>query len=268
MLQIPSLEFHLMHACNLSCQQCSHYSNLRLGGGVISTKDAESNYAVWSHRIQPKLFALLGGEPTLNPNLVDHVLLARKHWSKSKFMLVSNGFFLSKHPDLPKVLVETNCCLEISQHGKDEKYLEEFIKGTEILKEWSSKYPSLKIRTRQSHQGWMRQYNVSDDGKPIPYNSKAEEAYSVCMQKTCTQVYQQKLWKCPAIAYFQLLDKKMSLDKEWDLFRQYSALEGDCSEEALGDFFNTKAIPQCSLCPFNRESFQHPDPTISNQKLF
>ena len=267
MLKIPSLEFHVMHACNLFCQQCSHYSNLRLGGGVISIKDAEDNYTVWSHRIQPKLFALLGGEPTLNPNLLDHILLAKKHWNKSKLMLVSNGFFLSKHPDLPKVLVKTDCCLEISQHGKDQQYLDEFIKNTEILKEWMGAYPQLKIRTRQSHKGWMRQYHIADNGKPIPYSSKAEEAYSVCMQKTCTQIYKQKLWKCPAIAYFELLDKKMSLGKEWDLFRQYIPLDGDCSEETLHTFFNTKAISQCSLCPFNKESFQHPDPTISDQKL-
>ena len=268
MLSIKSLEFHVMHSCNLFCQQCSHYSNLKLGGGIISIEDAESNYEVWSHRIQPKLFALLGGEPTLNPKLVDHILLAKKYWPKSRLMLVSNGFFLNKHPDLPKILTETDCCLEISQHGKDEKYLEEFIKNIEILKDWINDYPKLKIKTRQSHVGWMRQYNIDNNGKPVPYNSKPEEAYSVCMQKTCTQVYKKKLWKCPAIAYFELLDKKMSLNKEWDIFRQYKPLNENCTDDDLNIFFETKEIPQCSLCPFNKERFQHPDPTINSQKLF
>lgn len=75
MLNINSLEFHIMHSCNLSCQQCSHYSNLKLGGGITSIQDAKENYDLWSSRVQPKVFALLGGEPTLNPNLIDHIYI-------------------------------------------------------------------------------------------------------------------------------------------------------------------------------------------------
>lgn len=267
MLTIPSLEFHIAHSCNLMCQQCSHYSNFRLGGGIIPVSEAEKNYIPWHQRIRPKLFAMLGGEPTLNPFLLDHIRLARKFWKKSKLMLVTNGFFLDKHEKLPEVLVECNCRLEISQHGKDENYLQQFIEKTEIIQSWIKDYPTLKIRVRQSHKGWMRQYNVID-GKPVPFNSDAQKAYSVCMQKTCTQVFQQKLWKCPAIAYFNLLDQKLGLNEQWDLFRQYNALNSDCSTEELESFFETKHIPQCSLCPFHREEFVHPDPTLRDQKLF
>ncbi len=29
---MPALEYHVAHGCNLSCQQCSHYSNFHLAG--------------------------------------------------------------------------------------------------------------------------------------------------------------------------------------------------------------------------------------------
>ncbi len=267
MLNIISLEFHVMHACNLFCQQCSHYSNLQIGGGIISLNSAENNYLLWYNRVQPTVFALLGGEPTLNPYLLDHILLAKKYWINSKLILVSNGFFLDKHPDLPKVLTETDCRLEISQHGTKENYLEKFNNSIEILKEWRLKYPELKVNIRQSHKGWIRQYNISDEGKPIPFNSNPEQSYSICMQKTCTQIYDNKLWKCPALAYFKLLDKKIKLNKEWDLFRTYNGLDYSCDDKELYEFFSTKEISQCSLCPSHKIRFAHPDPVNRDEQL-
>ena len=48
-----------------------------------------------------------------------------------------------------------------------------------------------------------------EDGKPVPFDSEPESAYRVCMQKTCTQLYQAKLWKCPALAYFNATRSKV-----------------------------------------------------------
>ena len=76
MIEIPALEYHLAHGCNLSCQQCSHYSNFRLAGKLPTPDDARREYSLWSHRIQPRRFALLGGEPLLNPHLIEHLRLA------------------------------------------------------------------------------------------------------------------------------------------------------------------------------------------------
>ncbi len=94
MIDIPALEFHLAHGCNLSCQQCSHYSNFHLAGQMPTPDDARREYSHWSHRIRPKRFALLGGEPLLNPHLIEHLRLARESWPDSDLMLVTNGFFL------------------------------------------------------------------------------------------------------------------------------------------------------------------------------
>lgn len=263
MQPIHILEYHLAHGCNLSCHQCSHYSNFKPQGVLPRTDDTEKEYQAWSNRLRPYTFALLGGEPTLNPYLTDHVYLARQYWPNSNLLLVSNGFFLKRHPELPSALMKNRCFLEISQHGITENYLKEFESCLEILKQWISDYPFLPVKIRMSHESWMRQYKM-ENGKPFPFSSDPKESYSICMQKNCTQLYSKKLWKCPAIAYFKLMEKKMNISnlKEWQLFRDYSACDPGCTEDELKKFLEKKEIPQCSLCPAEKEKFVHPDPTF------
>ncbi len=82
MIEIPALEYHVAHACNLSYQQCSHYSNFHLAGSMPTPEQASSKYATWSHRLRPKRFAFLGREPALNPRPVERVRIAREHWTR------------------------------------------------------------------------------------------------------------------------------------------------------------------------------------------
>lgn len=267
LLPIETLEYHVAHGCNLSCQQCSHYSNFRLGG-LLSVKQAREEYELWADRLRPELFALLGGEPALNPELVAHVRLAREYWPHSRLMLVSNGFFLDRHPELPKVLVDVDCCLDISKHGDSPEYLRQFHEGLETVHRWREKYPQLRYNLRHSHQGWMRQYRVVD-GQPQPYQSEPDAAYHVCMQKTCTQLYQGQLWKCPALAYYRLFETKLRLEtaEQWELFRQYAPCPPEADDATVRTFFAQRAISQCGLCPSQREHFVHPDPLLKDLPL-
>jgi organic radical activating enzyme len=264
MIRIPALEYHVAHGCNLSCQQCSHYSNFHLAGSMPTPEHARTEYAAWLHRLRPKRFALLGGEPALNPHLVEHVRVARESWPSSKLMLVSNGFFLHRFPELPQVLVDTKCQLEISQHGTHADYLERFQEVKSLVWSWREKYPTLRIRIRQSHKRWMRQYNIVD-GKPMPFDSKPEAAFKICMQKTCTQLHKSMLFKCPALAFFALLEKRLRLEAipQWQLFRDYQACSPDATDAEVQTFVATGSIPQCGLCPSRRIPFHHPDPTIT-----
>ncbi|MEL7267224.1 MAG: radical SAM protein, partial [Planctomycetota bacterium] len=158
MIELPALEYHLAHGCNLSCQQCSHYKNFRLAGAMPTPAEAEVEYEAWHHRIVPKRFALLGGEPMLNPKLIKHLLLAREYWPNSNLMLVTNGFFFDWHLDLPEILVEIDCRLEVSQQGTHDAYLLKFRKAKQTVWRWREEYPVIQIKIRQSHQGWMRQH--------------------------------------------------------------------------------------------------------------
>ena len=79
MIEIPNLEFHAAHACNLYCAQCSHYSNFH-AGGIVSVDEARANFDAWQGRLAPKQIAILGGEPTLNPELFKSSSLLVAHF--------------------------------------------------------------------------------------------------------------------------------------------------------------------------------------------
>jgi len=127
-----------------------------VAGKLPTVAEAEREYSQWSHRLQPTRFALLGGEPLLNPAILEHIRLARQHWSESDLMLVTNGFFLHRFPELPQILVDSKCRLEVSQHGTHEDYVARFQEVKSLVWSWREKYPELRIRIRQSHKGWMR----------------------------------------------------------------------------------------------------------------
>ncbi|XZE55835.1 radical SAM protein [Planctomycetaceae bacterium SH139] len=261
MIELPALEYHLAHGCNLSCQQCSHYSNFHVAGKMPTVEDAGADFANWSHRLKPRRFALLGGEPLLNPQILRHIRLARQHWPDSDLMLVTNGLFLHRFPDLPAVLLDTNCRLEVSQHGTHNDYVKRFREVKHLIWRWREDHPGIQIKIRQSHRGWMRQYNV-ENGKPVPFDSRPKAAFRTCMQRTCTQLHRGMLWKCPALAYFAQLEAKLNLHDlpRWQLFRDYKAIVAEATDDELRTFIETKAIPQCGLCPSHRTKFVHPNP--------
>ncbi len=266
MIQFRSLEFHAAHACNLYCAQCSHYSNHHTGG-IVSVEEAQENFDAWTNRLRPKKFAILGGEPTLNPDLCEILALGRHAFPGARKLLVTNGFFLDRHPDLPKVLCDNFYKLEISQHGTAPAYLERFQSVHDTVARYRRDFPRLNIGIRQSHIGWRRQYETPN-GSALPIISNPREAWNACIQKRCTQLYRKRLWKCPALAYFGLMEKKLRLENipTWQLFRDYQAIPPTATDAELKQFFALEQIPQCSLCPSQKIPLRHGDPTIAQRK--
>ena len=261
--RVRNLELHGSHACNLSCHGCSHLSDHGLPGGSITPEAAAEQFALWTPRLAPVQVSLVGGEPLLNKRIIELVEVTRAAWPDARGLLVTNGFFLDRHPGLPQALIDNNFRLDISQHGKKPNY----------IKQWRSKvapqiwrirreFPALKHVVRQSHRGWMSQYKW-EDGRPVPYESDPAEAHGVCMQRQCTQLHNGKLYKCPFLAYFPYFERKTSAQDVpgWQAFREYVPLDHTCSEVDLAAFLKDTPIPQCGSCPSKRYHFVHPDPT-------
>ncbi len=154
-IELPTLEYHRAYGCNISCQQCSHYSNFHFAGKLPTIDEADAAYSLWSHRLRPMRLALLGGEPLLNLAIIQHIQLARQRWAESELMLISNGFLLHRLPQLPDVLRETRCRLEVSQHGTHDAYLKRFRSMKQLAWRWRKQYRRLKIRIRRSHVGTL-----------------------------------------------------------------------------------------------------------------
>lgn len=118
----------------------------------------------------------------------------------------------------------------------------------------------------ESHKGWRQQYRMID-GKPMPFDSSPKAAWKICLQRSCTQLFQGHLWKCPALAYFATMERKLRLEAipAWHLFRDYKACPPTASDDVVREFFATREIPQCGLCPARKIPFHHQDPTNKEQ---
>ena len=256
-----SLEWHAIHSCNLSCGQCSHYSNMIKGKGP-TLADMKEQVTPWGSRLKPRKIVILGGEPLMNPEILDMIPLWRHTFKGAAKLIVSNGLLFHKMPELPRALHDNFFKLEVSQHGNEDDpiYWGKFQVALECIAKWRKDFPNLSISVRPSYQFWRRQYQVNE-GRPTPFDSEPRQAWETCIQKRCMQLYDGRLWKCPAIAYSGLAN----MHGDFPLFGQYEALTHTATDDELEMFLNTEHIPQCAHCPSKRIPVRHTDP--SNRRL-
>ncbi|MFM6991632.1 MAG: radical SAM protein [Rhodoferax sp.] len=245
---VRNLEVHLAHACNLACESCSHYSNFK-HSGVLALDDFEASLQHWHTRIEPQQFSLLGGEPTIHPQLPDFLYMARKYWPRSQLRLVTNGFFLHRHPELPKAIASVkNAALYLSLHHASPEYQAKLQPVFDLLKEWIRDH-GIKVHIYHSYKNWTRRYE-SANGTFEPYKDKAQrKSWEICPAKYCPQLFEGKIWKCAPLAYLEMQSNKLSLSSSWDAYRKYQPLTPECSDAELAAFFQKEDEPFCTMCP-------------------
>lgn len=258
MIECRNLELHVSHACNLACESCAHYSNQN-HKGVLPLETGREWLAAWSRRLMPRQFSLLGGEPCLNPRLADFVWLARETFPGSQIILVTNGFLLSRHPRLPVALHRTETALHISVHHESEEYQRRLAPVRELVADWECRW-KIDVRWRPSFGSWTRRYRgFGPDMKPYD-DGDPEASWRNCPAKWCLQLHEGKLWKCPAIAYLGMQDRKYGLGPEWRPYLGYEPLPPDCTDEELREFVARQTEPICGMCPARLERIELPNP--------
>jgi hypothetical protein len=263
--KIPHMQLHVTHSCNFTCEGCSHYSNHGHSGNIGLDECDEWLYK-WSKRLQPEVFTILGGEPTLNKNLTAIVYMVRMVWPdpSTQIDLVSNASFLHMHPNLPEALLNTDTTLAISIHNKkDVSYVNKFKRGYLLAKEWKKELGVDIEFWDCTDNSWIPQYKGFGKNM-MPYEDNDQrKSWKACVSKLCVQLHEGKLWKCPSLAYLPMQAKKYNLDPKWDPYLKYEPLEFDCTDEELEKFLNIEDESFCSMCPANIEqSYQKIDPTL------
>jgi MoaA/NifB/PqqE/SkfB family radical SAM enzyme len=247
---------HVAHGCNFTCDGCTHFSNEGFGGR--ETPSSFRNFvAPWAKRILPSHVLLLGGEPTLNPELTEIVSIARDLWPEPAMMLVTNGWFLHKHPDLPKVLKERRVHLDVSIHHNSPDYLAQL----EKVKDWASSH-ELIIRWRESFRDWMLYYKgVGKTAEPYTDNDP-QSSWNHCPSRWCMNIHEGKLYKCPMIAYVPMhVAKYGDNNGKWALYLKYTPLSPDCTDTELRQFISKQCEAFCAMCPAHPTPHHKADPT-------
>ena len=180
--QLPLAEFYITNVCNFNCDNCNRLNNYYFSGHQL-WKDYADAYKEWSTKLDIKQINILGGEPMLNPSLIDWIKGIRSLWPDSKLELLSNGTRLKYWPDFYKILKDNKVKLIITTHN-NKRHAELLNEVTELLQEpISKKYQGDLSR-------WYKAYlDVKDPSWPECTNANDFENLPEHIQIECRDVH-------------------------------------------------------------------------------
>jgi len=180
-VNIPSVRFFCAYGCNLRCQFCM-FSPFHTG--IVPKEVLADSFEKWSYKISPQVIRLYGGEPLLNHDIADIVVLAYQHFPQSQYQIVTNGILFPRvSDDTLRIFKKYNVHIHISQHLDTEEY-------RDILKYSLSRLDNLHIQyiVEKSFRMWWKPCSIDIDGVPMPCNSDPKAAHRVCTAKRCTLI--------------------------------------------------------------------------------
>jgi organic radical activating enzyme len=233
----PGVEFYITNVCNLTCRGCNRFNDLNFKGHQ-RWADHAAAYEAWSHRLDLPQITIIGGEPTLNPDLELWVSNLRRLWPDSVIMVQTNGTY--QRPEHLTYWDKYRVGFGLSLHDP--------ATADELKAKW--KYHAGEIDAYVFHQSTV----IKQDDHYVLHNSNTVKAFNSCDMKHDHTMYQGKLYKCPSMSNLPDFDQQFDLRldaRQRELLYSYQPLSVDCSEESLQEFAATVDIPiaQCEFCP-------------------
>ena len=217
-----SLEATVARHCNNRCMSCSHASPW---APVVLMKPAEleQSLGVLSRFLRVRTFYCSGGEPLLNPDIVELLKVAKASGISDCVALITNARLLPKAaeelwqvPDFIRITVYPNLDRSILDFAKEKSAQYGFTLGI------------------SEADAFFKQFTKT----PVP------DAFEKCpWKKECWTIYGGRFFLCPQSAFFP--DQFMDLPAGTDgLF-----LDESLTEEKLAAYINRKApYRACEIC--------------------
>jgi len=243
-LNIPYLETHVVDHCNLNCDLCSHFSNIapkRFVGLDWFGKQLARLLEV-ADSIEP--LALLGGEPTLHPELVGFVHLSRTYLPRAHIEIATNGTLLaSKGADFWRALAENRIWLRITYYPGTR------VDARAIARLAGDYGVGCGIRDLGKDKSWYCLLNARGDSDP-------RLAFANCPSRVCHTLYEGRFYLCPRPAYIHFWNRTQS--KPIEVARSdYVDIFGENArsvlEQYLGRIDRSEALEFCRWCPERRQ---------------
>jgi hypothetical protein len=235
----PVVEFYITNVCNLTCRGCNRFNNLNFKGHQ-RWADHASAYESWSKRLDLPRITIIGGEPTLNPDLELWASNLRRLWPEAVIMIQTNGTY--QRPEHLTFWNKYRVGFGLSLHDP--------ATAEELKVKWKGYAGEIEAFT--FHQSTV----IKQDDHHILHTSDPIKAFAACDMKHDHTRYQGQLYKCPAISNLPDFDQQFDLrldDRQRKLLYSYTPLSADCSEDELQEFAKTRDTPisQCEFCPSN-----------------
>tara|TARA_Y100000593_G_scaffold11669_1_gene21259 strand:- start:1570 stop:2373 length:804 start_codon:yes stop_codon:yes gene_type:complete len=248
-IKLERLEVHATNSCNLSCQGCSHYTNVLKRGSITPQKLEEDLYP-WSELLSIENFAILGGEPLLNKQLPELLDTARKILPRSSLSITTNALLVNNvdQQNLLESLLRNKVLVRISIHSVNKDYISKIDPCIKTFKKWEKLGLSINIEDYVTN--WSSRYIDGDLIEPYE-DENPQESWNICRSKFCTILLDGHIHKCAAIAFLPLMKKEGRTSPKFDEYLKYKPIHHSDHEEDINSFFkkNEKSESICNMCP-------------------
>jgi hypothetical protein len=273
-LLLPGMEFYITNVCNLSCDHCMSFNNYKFKGHYDFDK---SLYQPWADKFDLGYFEVLGGEPTLNPNLKEWMRGLRSLWPNTEGIVLTNGTYLSQVKNLHELAAEYQYVIKITAHSDELKSLiaDQIVSTFGDCKIMSVQKNSgdefLKLKTKLGVEVRVQSYGVFQIS-PFKnsnfefYNSDPVVAHENCMLRSCVRMIDGKLYKCGLVAVGPELLRQYNkpVPKELTDYQPILASEITSLEQFAPIF---EPIEACSLCKESNDRLPY-NAALKNKKTF
>jgi organic radical activating enzyme len=232
----PVLEFYITNVCNLTCRGCNRFNNYNFKGHQRWADHANSIEA-WSQRLIATNISIIGGEPTLNPDLELWTSNIRRLWPNSTIMIQTNGTY---------------------QHHNTKYFWDTYKVGTTVSLHDPATADEIKTKFRNTIDAFVFHQSavIKQNDQYMLHNSDPQLAFNSCDMKHDPTIFNGKLYKCPSMALLPEFDQQFNLQldqRRRELLYSFNPLSADCSEQELQQFITNKNTPiaQCEFCPSN-----------------
>ena len=260
---LPFVETMITQVCNLSCVGCTNYSDLQ-HEGYVTWAQGRAWLEPWLDRVDIPDFGILGGEPTVNPEVNDWILGLRQLMPQAQIRFTTNGILLPKKFDIVEHLADIgNCVFKIAIHKPNEE-TEEIIKKIFSMYDWEPvvEYGVQRYKTKNNFRFHVKRPDVfwktfqGDYHDMRPHDNEPSDAFSICCQQTCPLLHNGLIYKCSSSGLLaETLERFNNPNyQQWEQFIQ-QGIAPECSEEQLTAFLDNFGKPAevCRMCPTTKD---------------
>ena len=161
-LQGLGIEVLCTSHCNLNCAYCNHFAPLAPQENYSSQsyqQDLEQLKRLFPHEVYD--IKLMGGEPLLNPELIQFILLSRKYFPEAQLSILTNGLLLlAMSEEFWKVCTENQIKISVTPYSLlDKAKILELGQKKQVQIDW---YPD--SMNNPGEKCWMEKFCVNPQG--------------------------------------------------------------------------------------------------------
>lgn len=245
-----TFEISLVDHCNLSCQMCDHYSQLS-DKWFVDMEQFEKDMVRMGQICNHKLAAisLLGGEPTLHPNIIDCLKITRAQFPDAELIVLTNGTLLLNLENSPNGNF-WQACKELDIHITVTVYPVklDFI----AIEEKAKEYGVPLAMSSDIHAKNLTKVVKISDKHTLDLTGSIEKHVCVnCLyfNKFCV-LKDGRIYMCPVAAHSNIFNEKFNKNLTIDA-KDYLDIYKIESWKDIADF-SCQYVPFCSYCDLKR----------------